>query len=431
MLTDKEKADLDKLIAIGREQAGKLNSMLIVNYYLSLPSAMQTEEVHSEITGYLEEAGIEIVNDGVEVDSVGDGFGIAEIRPFDPSKIDIDMKTMELSSLIKRIRYSEIDLDTAFQRRGGLWTPQQKSQLIESLILRIPIPAFYFDGGVADKWLIIDGLQRITTLKEFAVDETLRLTGMEFFKDLEGARFSDLPTTFIRRIEESNIIAFIVKSGTPGNVKYNIFKRINTGGLQLSPQEIRHALYQGRATELCRRLARLNCFQKATCGSIRDDRMADQEFVLRYIAVCYYGRDKYGGVPDNYLNDAMEYLNSDACADAREIEVQFTRVMKAASDIWGRYAFRKLGLDLARRPINKAIYEIWCWEFFTRTDQELEMMRKQKERLFKKFQALCQNSEFLSAIRASDRKSFMIRYMMTDEMLEEVLNADKDKGKKL
>lgn len=428
MFSDREREDLDKLILIGRGQGEKLNSMLVINFYLSLPEQKRTEDMYDQIISYLEEAGIEIINDAVEADPVGDGAGIAEIRPFDPGKIDIDMKPMELSSIIKRIQYDEIELNTAFQRKGGLWSPQQKSQLIESLILRIPIPAFYFDGGVADRWLIIDGLQRITTLKEFVVDETLRLEGLEFFKDLEGAKFSDLPRTFTRRIEESNIIAFIVKGGTPGNVKYNIFKRINTGGLQLSPQEIRHALYQGQATDLCKYLASMDSFKKATCGSIRDDRMMDQEFALRFVAVCYYGREKYDGVPDNYLNGTMEYLNSLSCEDRGVIEQQFNRVMDAANDIWGRYAFRKLGLDNARRPINKAIYEVWCWILFTYGDDEIERLRTCRERLYEKFQELCQDRLFLAAIKASDRKSFGMRFTLVDHIVQEVLDADRNKG---
>lgn len=248
-----------------------------------------------------------------------------------------------MSSIIKRLEYDEINMNTDFQRKSGLWTKVQKSQLIESLLLRIPIPAFYFDGGIKDNWLIIDGLQRITALKEFVVDGTLRLCGLEFFHDLEGVSFAELPRAFARRIEETNIIAYIVKDGTPANVKYNIFKRINTGGLELTSQEIRHALYQGPATKLCKEFAAFQEFKTATTYSIRDDRMMDQEFVLRFVAVCFYGIDKYEGIPDNYLNGAMAYLNSPECEDKSVIEAQFKRVMTAAEKIMGKFAFRKFG----------------------------------------------------------------------------------------
>ncbi len=426
MFGEKEKKDLDLLVEIGKKQAGKLSSMIISNYFVGFTSERQTEDTYNEMIKYLEQAGIEITDDGSEIESDDELLPLPEIRPFDPSKIDIDMKTMELSSIIKRLEYEEINMNTDFQRKSGLWTAVQKSQLIESLLLRIPIPAFYFDGGVKDNWLIIDGLQRITALKEFVVDGTLKLSGLEFFSDLNGLKFAELPRAFARRIEETNIIAYIVKGGTPANVKYNIFKRINTGGLELTPQEIRHALYQGTATRLCKKLAKLPEFQMATTYSIRDDRMMDQEFVVRFVAVCYYGIDKYEGIPDNYLNGAMEYLNSEECEDDAVIEEQFKRVMRASQKIMGRYAFRKLGEDGIRRPINKAIYDAWCRNLFFMKDEELLLLEKQGKKVYDSFLKLCNDPGFLQAIKSSDKKSFQIRFNYICDMLKEVLRGTKN-----
>lgn len=235
-------------------------------------------------------------------------------------------------------------------------------------------------------------------------------------------KFSELPRAFIRRIEETNIIAYIVKDGTPANVKYNIFKRINTGGLELKPQEIRHALYQGPATRLCKKFAKFSEFQTATTYSIRDDRMMDQEFVLRFVAVCYYGIDKYGGIPDNYLNGAMEYLNSAECADETEIERQFKRVMTASTKIMGKYAFRKIGYTGMRRPINKAIYEAWCRNIFILKDTEIERLVAGKRKVYERFQELCDDPVFLQAIKASDKKSFFLRFQYIERMLKEILD---------
>lgn len=426
MFDEKEKKDLDLLIDMGKKQAGKLSSMIVTNYFVGFPSEKQTENTYNEMTAYLKQAGIEIIDDDSEIELENEDFPVPRIRPFDPSKIDIDMKTMELSSIITRLKYREINMDTDFQRKSGLWSNVQKSQLIESLLLRIPIPAFYFDGGVKDNWLIIDGLQRITALKEFVVDGTLKLTGLEFFQDLEGMKFKELPRAFVRRIEETNIVAYIVKGGTPPNVKYNIFKRINTGGLELKPQEIRHALYQGGATKICKKLAKLPEFQTATTYSIRDDRMMDQEFVLRFVAVCYYGTDKYDGVPDNYLNGAMEYLNLRDCAEEENIEEQFKRVMLASKNIMGKYAFRKLGENGIRRPINKAIYEAWCRSLFCMEDSELETLEENSGEVYNRFLELCNNSVFLQIIKASDKKSFLMRFSYIDNMLKEVLHDTKN-----
>lgn len=426
MFDEKEKKDLDLLVEMGRKQAGKLSSMIVSNFFVGLPSEKQTESMYNKIVEYLEKKEIEIINDDSEVESEDEDAPMPEVRPFDPSKIDIDMKTMELSSIIKRLEYNEINMNTDFQRKSGLWTEVQKSQLIESLLLRIPIPAFYFDGGVKDNWLIIDGLQRVTALKEFVVDKTLRLTGLEFFRDLNGVMFDELPRTFVRRIEETNIVAYVVKGGTPANVKYNIFKRINTGGLELKPQEIRHALYQGSATKLCKRFAKFPEFQEATTYSIRDDRMMDQEFVLRFVAVCYYGIDKYEGIPDNYLNGTMEYLNSKDCADQRDMEKQFKKIMLTSKHIMGKYAFRKLGENGIRRPINKAIYEAWCRSLFFLKDSETKMLEKNKEKVYEQFLELCNDSLFLQVIKASDKKSFMMRFTYIDNMLRRNLYDKKN-----
>ena len=429
MFSEKEKKDLDLLVNTGKKQAGKLSSMLVSNYFVGFPSEKQTEDVYQEMMSYLEQRGIEIIDDGSEVENDDPLSPMPEIRPFDPSKIDIDMKTMELSSIIERLKYNEINMNTDFQRKSGLWTDVQKSQLIESLLLRIPIPAFYFDGGIKDNWLIIDGLQRITALKKFVIDGELRLSGLEFFHDLEGLTYAELPRTFVRRIKETNIVAYIVKGGTPANVKYNIFKRINTGGLELKPQEIRHALYQGAATELCKKFAKFSEFQMATTYSIKDDRMMDQEFVLRFIAVCYYGIDKYEGIPDNYLNGAMEYLNSPDKIDEPAMEKQFKRVMTASRSIMGKYAFRKLGENGIRRPINKAIYEAWCRALFFLKDPQLVILKKRSSKVYNRFLALCSQAGFLQVIKASDKKSFLMRFTYISDMLKEVLNDTKNKSR--
>ena len=429
MFSESEKKDLDLLVNMGKRQAGKLSSMIISNYFVGFPSVKQTESIYKEIVFYLEQAGIEIIDDGSEIQNEDTFPMMPEIRPFDPSKIDIDMKTMELSSIIERLKYNEINMNTNFQRKSGLWTNVQKSQLIESLFLRIPIPAFYFDGGIKDNWLIIDGLQRITALKEFVIDESLSLSGLEFFQDLEGMKYPELPRTFIRRIKETNIVAYIVKGGTPANVKYNIFKRINTGGLELKPQEIRHALYQGPATELCKRFAKFPEFQMATTYSIRDDRMMDQEFVLRFVAVCYYGIDHYEGIPDNYLNGAMEYLNSSNLIGMSGMEEQFKRVMVASKNIMGKYAFRKLDEDRVRRPINKAIYEAWCRGLYSLNDSELITLEKRRDKVYNRFLKLCGDPGFLQVIKASDKKSFRMRFIYISDMLKGVLDDKENESR--
>ena len=188
-------------------------------------------------------------------------------------------------------------------------------------------------------------------------------------------------------------------------------------------------MYQGPATALCKRLANIPEFQMATTYSIRDDRMMDQEFVLRFIAVCYYGIEKYEGIPDNYLNGTMSYLNSSNRADESDIEKQFKRIMVASKNIMGKYAFRKLGENGIRRPINKAIYEAWCRSLFILKDEEIVLLEKNKKQIYDSFLELCNDSAFLQAIKSSDKKSFLMRFTHISNMLRRVLNDKKDKGR--
>ena len=211
----------------------------------------------------------------------------------DSSKIAIVPKTLSVESIVKKIRYEEINLDTEFQRKRSLWKNDVKSQLIESFMVQLPVPPMYFDGKDANSWLVIDGLQRLCTLKEFLLDKTLILSDMEYLADYNGCTFDDLPRIYQRRVEEAQIAFYLILPDTPENVKYSLFKRINTPGLKLEPQEIRHALYQGKATIYLKELAENEIFTTATDGDVLTERMLDREMVLRYLALRCVGEGAY------------------------------------------------------------------------------------------------------------------------------------------
>lgn len=421
MSLNKYDNDLKSLEEIAGNQNNKINLSTIL---ITLKCDMS--EI-SEVIDYFKEKDIEILIEDVEPDPDYDLNEIdKKVTPFDPSKIDIKMDKITIDSIVKRIKNNELEFDSSFQRKVGLWSKKQKSQLIESIFLKIPLPAFYFDASNDDKWQIIDGLQRIGTIKEYVVEQSFALTGLEFLKDLDNSRFDDLPRSLQRRIEETNLNAYLVNPSTPKNVKFNIFKRINTGGLILEPQEIRNALYQGRATEFLLNMSKMEEFKRATDYSIKADRMLDREFCLRYIAFNYLNLEEYNGVLDDFLNSGMEFLATQTDEGLRNIQVEFAEVMNNCRKIFGKFAFRRINTEARRGPVNKALFESWSIIIKSLNDEKIEKIIKNREQLWKEYAKLCDDYVFQNAIRAADKNSIKTRIRMIEKIVAEALKENND-----
>lgn len=346
-------------------------------------------------------------------------------EPFDPAKIDISMRSMTLDLLIKRIREKEINLFTKFQRQGDLWGINEQSRLIESLLVRIPLPAFYFDGTDDNQWLIVDGLQRLTTLKNFVVDKNLKLQNLEFLTQYNKYNFDELPRQMQRRIEETQVTVFIINPGTPPEVKFNIFRRINTGGLSLEPQEIRHALNQGIAADFLEELAEVAVFKEATCYLIKKDRMQDREFVLRFLAFTMTHYTKYNPDLENFLNDAMDQLKKLTISDREKLKLKFIKAMYAAIEIFGNDAFRKrYSENDARKPINKALFELWSVLLGELSEKQLLILIDRKQELVGKYMLLLNNDrDFERAISTGTSKKATVlkRFSKIENIIKEVI----------
>ncbi|WP_129727957.1 DUF262 domain-containing protein [Ectobacillus funiculus] len=346
-------------------------------------------------------------------------------EPFDPAKIDISMRSMTLDLLIKRIKENEIALNTKFQRKGDLWRTSEQSRLIESLMVRIPLPAFYFDGTDDNEWLIVDGLQRLTTLKKFVVDKNLQLTNLEFLTQYNDFKFDDLPRQMQRRIEETQVTVFIINPGTPPEVKFNIFRRINTGGLTLEPQEIRHALNQGFAADFLEELAELDVFKEATCYLIKSDRMQDREMVLRFLAFTMVPYTNYTPDLENFLNNAMINLGKTSLSERKILKEKFIKAMDAAIKIFDNDAFRKrYGKNDSRKPINKALFEAWSVILGGLSNQQLNLLRIKKNKLISMFIDLLNNDKsFDRSITTGTSQSTFVqkRFKGIENIVQEVL----------
>jgi uncharacterized protein with ParB-like and HNH nuclease domain len=348
-------------------------------------------------------------------------------QPFDPLKIRVAPRPLTVDLLVKRIKEDEIDLAPDFQRKAGIWNTRTQSRLIESMLIRIPLPAFYFDATNDEKWLVIDGLQRLTALKQFIVDGKLILRNLEFLKDYNSYRFKQLPRNLQRRIEETQVTAYLIEKGTPEEVKFNIFKRINTGGVPLSPQEIRHALNQGKASKLLLELSLSEEFKEATDGSIRDDRMADRECILRALAFKISGYQEYKEDLDTFLNERMAQINKMSDPEVDRLSQDFRHAMRNAAKIFGTDAFRKPQKN-KRMPISKPLFEIWTVNLDKLSEGEMTKLVEKKDIVKKKFSELFSNgvnqTEFEHAITVATgvTKQVKFRFSKIQSLIQEVLN---------
>ena len=347
-------------------------------------------------------------------------------RPFNPKDIDIISRTMSLDNIIKRLKENEIDLAPEFQRSMNLWDQKKQSQLIESILINFPLPAFYFDGTDKNRWLVVDGLQRLSTIQNFVVDKSLRLTGLEFLEKLDKCNFDDLPRALQRQIEEAQIVAYIINPGTPVEVKFNIFKRINTGGLVLQPQEIRHALNQGEPARLVAELARYKEFKEATQFVIPSLRMLDREFITRFVAFYINNPNDFKPDLDTFLNKSMGDIKNLSAEQKEKLKADFKQAMILSQKIFNRFAFRKVfDVHERRKPINKALFEVWSVSLAKLNKEEQRIIALHSKEVFKSFVRLMNtDSQFVPSITSAtgDKTRVAHRFNVIQSLLKNIIS---------
>jgi hypothetical protein len=249
---------------------------------------------------------------------------------------------------------------------------------------------------------VVDGIQRLFALKRFVSDKTLKLSGLEYLSNLKDKTFEQIGRRYQRRIEETQVTVYLIDRGTPPEVKYNIFKRINTGGEPLSPQELRHALNPGKAARFLRDLAASPEFQQVVkLGDTRKMRMDDREFILGFLAFTLTSyKDFKEDKRDAFLTKALAKTNKLTDEDLNNIENNFKKTMIASHEILGEYAFCKISQKQKRKyPVNKALFEAWSVNLSNLTDEQIRLLKIKNTELMNKFSNLVDNDkDFLISI---------------------------------
>ncbi len=370
-----------------------------------------------------------------------DLFGIEEERdpdvgrigtPFDPETIQMDTKSLSVDLLLRRVARNMIDLQPDFQRRMGIWNERRQSRLIESMLLRIPLPVLYAAEDDEDRWEIVDGIQRLTSIAKFIRPRTvgaapLRLTSLEYLREYDGLTFEQLSERLQLRLLETELVINVIRKQTPPEVKLNIFARINSGGVQLTNQELRHAITPGQAREFVRELASSEAFVTATDASVSPTRMADRELVLRFLAFRVLGSAGYRQSDmDGFLLNAMSLINELEDHELDDLRIEFIEAMGAATAIFGNDAFRKRhsGEDW-RHPINKGLFETIAVNLAELGPRERELLIEEGARVRADLMTLCADRQFDAAITqgTSDVAKVRRRFHDVRQLFSEVIRA--------
>lgn len=321
------------------------------------------------------------------------------VKPFNPKDVDIVAQTMVIANIMDQLEYGDIILDPDFPRRPGLWNDVKQSRLIESLIIRIPLPTFYFDTSNDDKLIVVDGLQRLNAINRFTVlkkedPQKLKLTGLEYLSEYEGYIFEELPMDIQRRIKRQEIAAYVIRSGTPDRVRNSIFERINTGGMVLTPAEIKNSVYRGQAADFLKKLAGSEEFKWATGNKIKALRMEDCEFVNRFLAFYILGLEEYQGNLEDYLNEVLIRIQKETAEKLNEYQKDFLKAMKYAYAIFEENTFRKINKNGKYGGINKPLYDAVSVNLARLSNYESDVLLAKKERVIEKYETLLKDADF-------------------------------------
>lgn len=322
--------------------------------------AIRSDELESNIIG---------IEDGGEDGELEDE---EEPKPYDSELIRVETKPMGISYVFDMMAGPQRDLDLSPDfERNFVWTDiTQKSRLIESILLRIPLPVFYLSQDNEGVLQVVDGVQRLTVIKNFLSNE-FKLKNLEYLEDCEGCFFNkpgskNIDPKYVRRIKQSQLYFNIIDPQTPLKVKFDIFKRINTGGKPLNNQEIRNCFANPRVRGFLKDLSNSEEFMESTGRSVSSIRMSDQELVMRFLGFFYLKilkRDKveYKGNMKQFLDEILEMLNSEKESKLIEIKWAFLKSMRIAHYLFGEFAFRKckpehLKPGTRKQLVNKSLF---------------------------------------------------------------------------
>lgn len=351
------------------------------------------------------------------VEGIDDGPDRSELPSYPLDDVMVRSETRTVSETVKRIASGRYAMNPDFQR-DFVWPTDKQSKLIESCIMRIPLPVLYVAEGQDGRVTVVDGLQRLSTFRRF-LSGGFKLSGLGDDHPLTGKAFKDLPLHFQERIEDTQLTLYILDKSAPEAARLDIFERVNSG-VPLTRQQMRNALYDGPATRWLSESAKSPQFLRVTGRSLDPKTMRDREAINRFCAFQLLGwRDYTSGDMDAFLAKALGRMN--AAPNLDDLTTAFQTGLKRNEEIFGRHAFRKSLVEVDewanRSVLNISLFEVLMVGFARFSDEEFDAGADEIEAAVID---LMSDHSFLQAVTYSTNSTRQVRERF--DAIEQALN---------
>lgn len=361
-----------------------------------------------------------VVPQDEELEGHEDGSGSWGDYPIDELLIRNETRTVQ--GAMQRIGREAYIMDPDFQR-DFIWPAEKQSKLIESVIMRIPLPVFYMAEDDQGRMVVVDGLQRLSTFQRFVKDELELLLPER--SDLHKMRFSELPPKLKNRVEDCNLIFYIIDSKVPEQARLDIFERVN-GGVPLTRQQMRNCLFMGPATRFLKDEANSSIFLEATGRSLKRATMRDREFVNRFCAFQILDLEEYRGDMDDFLAKSLRGMNEMDESELSRLSEKLRLSLANNLLLFKKHAFRKHAQGQNKRGVLNASF----WDVMSTglSHYPQEQIEEHAEDLRRGIWYLLDDEGFNIAITygPNDARKVKQRFRMAHEKIMEILGAQAD-----
>jgi hypothetical protein len=329
----------------------------------------------------------------------------------------IRKETRTVYEVVRRINVGGFVLNPDFQR-DFVWPIEKQSRLIESVVMRIPLPVFYLAEDPQGRTIVVDGLQRLSTFRDF-LGNKFRLK-LPLQEGLHKKKFEQLSAKLQNRLEDCNLELYIIDSKVPERAKLDIFERVNSGEI-LTRQQMRNSLYMGPATRWLKKEASTELFLSATGSSLDAKKMRDRELINRFCGFLLLKSDTYAsGDMDGFLARTLVHMNSMSEPELAELSTQFQLSLQNNRDLFGRHAFRKHSPDQhGRSVVNASLWDVMATALARYPNS---FVMEKADELKRAFYPLLEDEVFIDAITYSPNSTNKVqrRFELAGKMFKEV-----------